>query len=72
MQQGTARAKSCLEHAQQRQKIYADPGYWDANYEDLMLDTKNVRRRSPGSPKFMPRWMVPVRFEKKLAKLLTV
>ena len=31
MQQGTARAKSCLERAQPRQKTYADRAQWDAN-----------------------------------------
>ena len=72
MQQGTARAKSSLERAQQRQKNYADRGHRDANYEvgeDLMLNTKHVRHRSPGSPKFMPRWMGPYKVLEKVGKV---
>ena len=72
MRQGTARAKSCLERAQQRQKTYADWGHWDASYEvgeDLMLSTMNVRHRSPGSPKFMPGWMRPYRVLKRVGEV---
>ena len=55
--------------AQQRQISYADRGHQEVNYEvseDLMLNTKNVRHRSPGSSKFMPRWMGPYKMLEKV------
>jgi len=62
MQYGTERAVQCLERAQQRQKAYADKGRRDVTYdvgEQLLLNTKNVRWKYPGTPKLMPRWMGP-------------
>ena len=53
MLRGIQRAKSCLECAQQRQKAYDDLGQRDVAYkvgEDLMLSTKNVHHRRPGTP----------------------
>ena len=72
MRQGTERAKSCLERAQQRQKTYADLGHRDVTYEvgeELMLNTKNVRHRSPGTPKLMPRWMGPYEVLERVGKV---
>ena len=34
-----------------------------------MLNTNNVRHRSPGTPKFMPRWMGPFRVLKRDGKV---
>ncbi len=62
MQQTLERAKDCLTRAQQRQKAYADKGRHDASYQvgdKLLLNTKNIRFRSPGAPKLMPRWVGP-------------
>ena len=50
MQFGLKHAMECLEHAQQRQKAYADKGRRDVEQykigENLLLSTKNVRWRS--------------------------
>lgn len=72
MRLGLERAKDCLERAQQRQKTYADRGSRDVNYDegaDLMLNTKNVRYRSPGTPKFMPRWIGPYKVLERVGKV---
>ena len=61
---GTERAKELLQRAQERQKAYADKGRREVTYEagdKLLLDTKNVRNRSPGVPKLMPRRVGPYR-----------
>ena len=62
IQQAVERAKDCLDRAQQRQKAYADKGRRDASYQvgdKLLLNTKNVRFKSPGARKLMPRWVGP-------------
>ena len=62
VQQTLERAKDCLTRAQQRQKAYADQGLLDASYQVgdiLMLNTRNIRSRSPGAPKLVPRWFGP-------------
>ena len=53
MQFGTEGAVQCLERAQQRQKAYAGKGRHDVTYEvgdQLLLNTKNVRWKGPGTP----------------------
>ena len=60
IQQAVERAKDCLDRAQQRQKAYADKGRRDASYQvKLLLNTQNLRFKSPGTPKLMPRWVGP-------------
>ena len=62
MQQTLEQARDCLTRAQQKQKAYADKGRRDASYQvgdKLLLNTKNIRFRSPGAPKLMPRWVGP-------------
>ena len=59
---GAERAKELLKVAQERQKAYADKRRRDVSYEvgdKLLLNTKNVRDRSLGTPKLMPRWVGP-------------
>ena len=61
MQASTEHARLCMESAQQKQKGYADKGRRDVTYEvceQLMLNTKSVRNRTPGCPKLMPRWPI--------------
>ena len=72
MRLGIEHAQDCLERAQQRQKTYTDPGSRDVNYDvgaDLMLNTKNVRYRSPGTPKLMPRWVGPYKVLERVGKV---
>ncbi len=50
------------ERAQQSQKAYANKGRRDVTYdvgEMLLLNTRNVRWKSRGTPKLMPRWVGP-------------
>ena len=72
MRLGIERAQDCLQRAQQRQKTYADRGSRDVNYDvgaDLMLNTKNVRYRSLGTPKLMPRWVGPYKVLERVGKV---
>lgn len=70
IQQAVERAKDCLDRAQQRQKAYADKGRRDASYQvgdKLLLNTKNVRFKSPGAPKLVPRWIGPFTVLQRIA-----
>ena len=72
MQLGTERAIACLERAQQRQKATADGRRRDVNYQvgdKLLLSTRNVRWKSPGAPKLMPRYIGPFNVLEKIGKV---
>ena len=62
MRQNCERAIECLKRAQRRQKAYADLHRQEVTYkvgDKVLLNTKNVRWRSPGAPKLMPRFIGP-------------
>ena len=72
MQLGRERAVECLKRAQQRQKAYADKGRRDVTYnvgEKLLLSTRNVRWKSLGAPKLMPRWIGPFKVLERVGKV---
>ena len=56
-------AKSALQAAQQRQKYYADKKRNDLEFQPgdkVMLSTQNIRLKTPGVPKLMPKWLGPL------------
>jgi hypothetical protein len=56
----------CLTHAQDRQKHYSDLRRRDVKYSQgqwVYLSTKNVKFRSTGTPKFLPRFIGPFQVE---------
>ena len=72
MQLGQERAVECLKRAQQRQKAYADKGRRDVTHnvrEKLLLSTRNVRWKSLGAPKLMPRWIGPFKVLERVGKV---
>jgi len=57
-----ARAKSALVAAQQRQKHYADTQRRHEEFaegDQVMLSSRNLSMKMPGTPKFMPKWIGP-------------
>ena len=62
MDQVVKKAKRMLEAAQQRQKAYADKSRRDVQYavgEQVMLSTKNIKLKTPGTQKLMPKYIGP-------------
>ena len=63
------RAKECLLAAQQRQKANADKKRRDVQLEEgqsVLLSTKNIRYRGPGTRKMMPKWIGPYTIAKRI------
>jgi len=63
MQKALASAKSALHSAQQRQKFYADKPHRHVEFQPndkVMLSTQNIRVKTPGTPKLMPKWLGPL------------
>jgi hypothetical protein len=57
-----ARAKLCLHAAQQRQKAYADTHRRElllANGDEVLLNTKNIKVKTAGTHKLLPKWIGP-------------
>jgi hypothetical protein len=57
-------ARKCLEAAQHRQKAFADKRRRDVSYsvgEAVLLNTKNIHLKNPGTRKLLPKWMGPFR-----------
>ena len=72
MLSSTELSKVCLDSAQQRQKAYADKGHREVTYdvgEQLLWNTCNVRNRSPGCSKLMPRWIGPFKVLETVGKV---
>ena len=62
MQLALSNAKLCLEAAQNRQKAYADKKRSDTPiklHSDVLLSTQNLKLKSPGSKKLLPKWIGP-------------
>ena len=56
------KAKKMLEAAQQRQKAYADKTRRDVQFavgDKVMLSTKNIKLKTPGTQKLMPKYVGP-------------
>ena len=73
LQQRIKEAKICLEAAQQRQKANADRHRRDAKPEDqlkvgdqVLLNSKGLRFKGPGTPKFGPQWRGPYTIIEKI------
>ena len=66
-----AAAKLALTAAQQRQKAYADKKRSDLEFQEkqeVLLSTRNIQLKGPGSPKFMPKWIGPFTIVKRVGK----
>ena len=64
-----ARARDCLVAAQQRQKAYADKGRRDTEFstgQPVLLSTRNITHKGPGTPKLMPKWIGPFRITERI------
>ena len=62
-----ARAKACLEAAQARQKANADGRRRSVTFtegQEVLLNTKNISFKTPGTRKLMPRYIGPFRIQK--------
>jgi len=69
-----AEVKQALQNAQQRQKASADTKRWDVHYEvgqelELLLSTRNMRFKGPGTKKLISRWAGPYRVKRKIGKV---
>jgi hypothetical protein len=61
-QERIAHAKTCLQAARDRQKAYADTHRRDISFsvgDDVLLCTKNIKLKSPGTKKLMPKYIGP-------------
>ena len=62
IEKAVAKAKVCLQAAQQRQKKYADQHRLDVHYDVgqlVWLSSQNVTLKAVGSRKLLPRWLGP-------------
>jgi hypothetical protein len=62
LEQRVTAAKSLLQAAQQRQKRYADKKRREVQFtvgDMVMLDTRNIKLRTPGAQKLMPKYIGP-------------
>ena len=62
LQEAVKRARVCLEAAQQRQKAYADRRRSDVTIvvgDKVLLSTRNIHLKHPGSTKLLPKWLGP-------------
>ncbi len=72
MRQQLRRARDCILRAQDRQKAYADlkrRGFDEAEYakgQKVLLDTRNLNLKTPGSRKLMARWAGPFKITEKI------
>lgn len=61
-EQRIAEARKCLEAAQARQKAYADKHRRHVEFQlgdQVLLSTKNIKLKTPGTMKLMPKWIGP-------------
>ena len=62
-------AKLRLQQAQQRQKAYADQHRRHVEYEEgeqVLLNSRNLKLKHPGSRKLLPRWVGPFTVERRI------
>jgi len=73
LQNALAKAKGLLQAAQNRQKSYADSRRGaDPDYSvgtEVLLSSKNIPLKHPGSDKLLPRWLGPFRVAKRISSV---
>lgn len=73
MQDALTEAKKHLEAAQQRMKHYADKKRSvDPKFDvgsEVLLSTKNIKLKHPGSTKLLPKWIGPFKVIKKISSV---
>jgi hypothetical protein len=64
IQIAVARAKICMQAAQQRQKAHADAHRRElllAAGDEVLLSTKNIKVKTAGTHKLLPQWIGPLK-----------
>ena len=59
-------ARAAILAAQQRQKLFADRSRRDVKYilgQEVLLSTRNIKFKGQGTPKFLPKWIGPLRIK---------
>ena len=72
MSEMLAEAKEHLKAAQQRQKAHADKKRREVSYDigdQLLLSTKNIKLKTPGARKLLPKWIGPFRVVKRIGEV---
>ena len=67
MQAGLNDAKRTLQAAQDRQKAIYDKNHRELTFQvgdEVLLRTKNIKLKHPGSPKLLPKWIGPFPVER--------
>ena len=63
------RARRCLQSAQDRQKYYFDKRVSPVTFQvgqEVLLSTRNIHLKHPGSNKLLPKWIGPFPIEKQI------
>jgi hypothetical protein len=63
------RARRCLQSAQDRQKYYFDKNVTPVTFkvgQEVLLSTKNINLKHPGSNKLLPRWIGPFPIQQQI------
>ena len=63
------RARRCLQSAQDRQKYYFDKNVSPVSFQigqEVLLRTRNINLKHPGSNKLLPRWIGPFPIEQQI------
>jgi hypothetical protein len=69
IQSAVAKAKVCLQAAQQRQKAYADRHRRELQFavgDEVLLSTKNIKVKTAGTHKLLPKWLGPFKVAKRV------
>ena len=72
IKQTIERAKVLLNAARQRQKAYADARRSERSFavgDEVLLSTKNIRLKTPGTQKLMPRYVGPFKIKKRISEV---
>ena len=72
IQSALKEARECLQRAQDRQSKHADRHRRDVSFEkgdEVLLSTKNITLKHPGTRKLLPRWIGPFTILGRVGKL---
>lgn len=72
IRESIVKAKRCLEAARQRMKAYADQHRRAVDVQvgdKVLLDTRHIRLKHPGSRKLMPKWIGPFTISAQVGKV---